>query len=230
MNPNKHRLTKKDIQNLTCFVYSESKDFVAGAFFNLPLSLKRHGVQVGIVAGQMAKHAPDNAIPVGMTHDEYANATRYGALYHDIGAYLVYNRTRLYPAAGERFLREQFSEEVLNIAHRVILETVQFYGERYDGQGYPDKISGSAIPLHAGICAIANKVDIMLGNRYNSIAEARVSIWENRGKAFSPDAVACFTAASAEIFRLYKLWHKNPPLWNNRDINPLEKPMDKPIG
>ncbi|MCL2672030.1 MAG: hypothetical protein FWF10_08335, partial [Clostridiales bacterium] len=125
------------------------------------------------------------------------------------------------------------------IAHRVILETVQFYGERYDGQGYPDKISGSAIPLHAGICAIADEVDVMLscrmlsgrnGNLSNQIKEAQAFVQKNQGKAFSADAVACFTAASAEIFSLYKHWRKHPPFWNNSDMKPLETPITKPLG
>ena len=140
----------------------------------------------------------------------------------------------MYPAAGERFLREQFSEGALSIAHRVILETVQYYGERYDGKGYPDKLSGGNIPLHAGICAIADKVDIMLTDRKgrfsNSIAEARAFAQENRGKAYSPKAVDCFMAALSDISSMYKHWRKHPPFWSNQDIKPLETPFGKPIG
>lgn len=236
MIPHKLRLSKSDIQNLTCFIYNESNGLIASVFFQLPLNIKRHGVEVAIIAGLMAKYARGSAVPTGMTRDEYETAVRYGGLYHDIGAYLVYNQSQMYPATGERFLREQFSEGALSIAHGVILETVQFCGERYNGQGYPNKISGAEIPLHAGICAIADAVDVLLscrmlpgGNRrfQSHIAAAKACIQKNRGKAYSPDAVACFMAASPEIFRLYKHWRKHPPLWCNSDIRPLEKPIDR---
>lgn len=229
-------LSKSDIQNLTCFFYNESRGLVATAFFNFPLSLKRHCVQCGVVAGQMALHVPDNAIPEAMTREEYANAVRYGCLYHDIGAYLVYNQHLLYPAAGERFLREQLgAETTLDPASlQVILEIVQFCCERYDGQGYPDKVSGNDIPLHAGICALANKVDEMISTRgwkYSSaLAEATDFARSNTGSAFSPDAVGCFIAAQEDVTCLYQHWHKKPPFWDNSDIVPLNRSIDEPIG
>ena len=232
---NKLYLSKKDIQNLSCFFYNESNGFLATAFFNFPLALKRHCVQVGVIAGQMALHAPNAAVPAGMGRDGYANAVRYGCLYHDIGAYLVYNQRELYPAAGERFLREQLGEDTLNYtARQIILDLVQCCGERYDGQGYPDKLSGSQIPLHAGICAIADQVDSLISDRHRmfsaAMAEVKVFIQENSGVAFSPEAVECFTAAYAEITQLYKHWRKSPPFWNNRDARPLSKSIDESIG
>ena len=234
----KLRLTKRDIQNLSCFFYNESNGLLATAFFNLPLNLKRHSVQVGVTAGQMAMHAPGKAIPVGMSREEYANAVRYGCLYHDIGAFLVYNQRRLYPAAGERFLREQLGEDRVNgAARRVILELVQCCGERYDGRGYPDRLEGEEIPLHAGICAIADWLDAtvtdhqgMFKDVADIISESKSIITGNKGTAFSGEAVECFTSASAEIMRLYKHWQKTPPFWNNSDIKPLDKPIEKSIG
>ena len=229
------RLSKKDIQNLSCFFYNESNGLLATAFFNFPLPLKRHCVQVGVIAGRMALHAPQKAIPVGMTRDEYVNAVRYGCLYHDIGAYLVYNQRQLYPAAGERFLREQLGENTITpAARRVILELVQCCGERYDGHGYPDKLSGEAIPLHAGICAVADKIDRIISNRRGTfsaaLTEAKTFVVANSGTAFSPDAAACFMAYCTEITRLYKKWQKTPPFWNSRALIPLNQPIDRPIG
>lgn len=183
----------------------------------------------------MALHAPGSAIPEGMTCDEYANAVRYGCLYHDIGAYLVYNQRQLYPAAGERFLREELGEDILHPAARqVILEIVQFCGERYDGQGYPDHLTGDAIPLHAGICAIADKIDDMMFDRHGTFAavitRAERFVYENKGTTFSPDATGCFAASYTDISSLYRHWRKNPPFWNNRDIRPLREPIKQTIG
>ena len=229
------RLTKEDIQHLSCFFYNEFNGLLATAFFNFPLPLKRHCVQVGVTAGQMALHAPDSAIPERMTREEYANAVRYGCLYHDIGAYLVYNQREMYPNAGERFLREELSEDTINpAAKRVILEIVQFCGERYDGQGYPYKLAGDAIPLHAGICAVADEIDVIISERrglFSTAAEeAKRFVSNNKGTAFCPGAVECFTAAYNDVDSLYRHWHKQPPLWDNRDIKPLDRPINQSIG
>jgi len=229
----KLRLSKKDIENLTWFTYNESTGFLASAFSQFPLSLKRHCVQVGATAGLMANYAPESALPKEMSRDEYANAVRYGSLYHDIGAYLVYNQHGLYPDTGVRILREQLDETSLNpTVRRVILETVQYYGEQYNGQGYPDRLTGDKIPLHAGICAIANEIDNIISARYgffiHAVGDAKKYINENKGTAFSPEAAGCFMDAHTGIAQLYSHWRKNPPFWKNRDINPLA--VDKSIG
>jgi len=231
----KFHLSKKDIYTLACFFYNESGGLLSSAFLYLPLPLKRHCVQVGTVAGLMAMQAPDWAIPAGMTREEYANAVRYGSLYHDIGAYLVYNQRGMYPDTGVRFLREQFAEtEISPAAQQIILETVQSYGERYDGQGYPKKLAGDNIPLHAGICAIADEIDCMIVGRHgffiNAAADAKKYINENKGAAFSPEAAGCFMTAYADIAGLYHHWRKHPPFWGNDNIKPLDKPIDRPIG
>ena len=225
------RLSKKDIQKLTCFFYNGSTGVLASVFFNLPLPLKRHCVKVAAIAGQMAMHAPESAFPPGMGRDDYANAVRYGCLYHDIGTYLVYNQQQLYPAAGGRFLQEELGEAISNPdVQKIILETVRCYGERYDGRGYPDKLSGDGIPLDAGICAIADAVDRMITGRHwlfaNPVAKAKEFVLESAGTAFSPEAVQCFKLAYPEIDQLYHHWRKTPPFWKNTDL----KPSDRPIG
>jgi len=231
----KLHLSPEDIRNLSCFVYRESDGLIASAFSNLPLALKQHCVRVGIVAGQMAFHAPDSAIPPGMTRCEYANAVRYGCLYHDIGAYLVYNQQQEYPAAGERFLREQFGEsDAKSAANQVSLQTLYACGERHNGQGYPNGLAGQDIPLHAGLCAIANELDIMLSGQSGvhkiTIAEVGVSIRNQMGTAFSPEAVMCFMAALEGLAGLYKRWRRHPPLRNQCSIKPLLMLMDNPAG
>lgn len=46
-----------------------------------------------------------------------------------------------------------------------IANIVRYHHERWDGLGYPDKISGTDIPLGARIIAIADSIDAMLSNR-----------------------------------------------------------------
>ena len=232
---NKQKFSKKDIENLSCFFYDEKNGLLATAFAHFPLPLKRHCVQVGTAAGLMAMQAPESAVPEGMTRGEYANAVRYGSLYHDIGAYLVYNQSKMYPTAGARFLSEQISEfEVTPVERRVILETVRYCGERNNGKGYPDKLAGEQIPLHAGICAIADAVDEVIaescGLFVNLFAKAENLVFKNKKSEFSPQATACFIAAYSDIVYIYQSWKEAPPFWNNSDIKPLCRPIQKAIG
>ena len=231
----KIRLTKKDIENMSVFFHFDSSNLTTTVFAHLPLNLKHHSIHVGAVAGLMAMYTPENALPEGMTRKEYANAVRYGSFYHDIGAYLVPNQYKLYPESGERFLREEISERALPPATRkIILETVKYCCERYDGQGFPDRLAGNDIPLYAGICAIANMVDTMIPVKYspfkNPLTDAKEAVMKETGKQFSSEAVGCFIEAFNDIGYLYKCWRKKPPIWKSKDIDPMNRPIDHQIG
>ena len=231
----KCHLSKEDIENLSFFFCLERNGLLATVFSNFPLPLKRHSIQVGSAAGLMATYAPESAIPQGMTREDYANAVRYGGFYHDIGAFLVYNQHGMYPEAGERLLREQISERALDpAARKVILEIVRDYGERVDGQGYPNRLSENEIPLHAQICGIVDAIDDIFFIRpiifKNKINKAERFIRENTGLKFSPEAADCFIKAREEIEQLYARWKQTPPLWHTKDLKPLAKPIEQPIG
>ena len=232
----KFRLTKRDIDNLICLLCLNHNGLPATVFASFPLFIKRHCVQVGAVAGLMAKEAPDTAIPNGMVRGEYANAVRYGSLYHHIGAYIVYNQQGMLPAAGEKFLRAHISERELMItgARQVILETVLCFEERYDGSGYPSGLAGSKIPFHASICAIANAIDEMLDEHYGPFCDhaekVRALIIDCKYQCYSPESVECFEKAFAGISDLYKIWQKTPPIWKVQDIKPFARPIEQCIG
>jgi len=215
-------LNKKDIKKLTCLFCFDETNLLSTAFSNLPMSIKQHNLRVGSISGLMAKFVPINQISYGMDQDEFTNAVRYGAQYHDIAAYLVYNIRQRYPSSGEKFLREQIDDDLMNlVTRRVILETVKFSGERYDGTGYPECLSGDKIPIHAELCAIADTVDDFMTTHHilwkKSIYKTQRYIIENKGIKFSPQAVDCFISSIAGITYLYKLWRRNPPVLINKE-------------
>ena len=235
LNRQDRKLNPKDIENLSCFFYDEKNGLPATVFSLFPLSFKRHCVQVGTVAGLIALQVPEECLPQSMTLDEYANAVRYGSLYHDIGAFLVYNQESMYPSAGARFLREQISERKIPAeSRRIILETVLHYGERHDGQGYPDRLSGGDIPLHAAICAISNAIDETVSANhslfYDPFEKLKDTILKDKNTKFSQQALECFLSSYSNILYLYRCWREAPPFWNNRNIKPLERPMSQAIG
>ncbi|MDP1652884.1 MAG: response regulator [Rhodocyclaceae bacterium] len=80
-------------------------------------------------------------------------------------------------------------------------ELVRHHHECYDGSGYPDHLTGLAIPFGARILAVANDFDALqmgtLVSRPLKPAEARAFILENRGKRYDPTVVDLFLAQLA---------------------------------
>ena len=73
-----------------------------------------------------------------------------------------------------------------------IREAALYHHERYDGKGYPEGLSGEAIPIQARIIAVADSYDAMHTNRSyrrHLSDEAIVSELEkNKSLQFDPDA------------------------------------------
>lgn len=80
-----------------------------------------------------------------------------------------------------------------------IVPTVLHHHERWDGNGYPDGLSGEQIPLEARILAVADAFDAMTTNRpYRppmSMNEATRELLAGRGKQFDPAIVDAFVTA-----------------------------------
>ena len=72
--------------------------------------------------------------------------------------------------------------------------------ERWDGTGYPEKLSRDAIPLPARIVAVADVYDALTSVRVYKAAmthaEASKVIGEGSGTQFDPAVVVAFRAAS----------------------------------
>ncbi len=77
-------------------------------------------------------------------------------------------------------------------------EIAHWHHERWDGKGYPDKLSGNDIPLSARLMAIADVFDALVSVRVYkqamSFDEARKIIVNERNRQFDPDITDAFTA------------------------------------
>ena len=126
---------------------------------------KGHSERVSIYAEQIAKE-------IIMDEEEIKNIKLAGLL-HDIGKiatydYLLDKPKRLtteefeivkkHPVQGVDILKEikQLNE---------ILPLIKYHHERLDGNGYPDKLKGSQIPLGARILHVADSFDSMTSDR-----------------------------------------------------------------
>lgn len=75
-------------------------------------------------------------------------------------------------------------------------ELIRSYRERYDGRGYPDALSGSAIPVGARILAVAHDFEAAQDGALTGVplskGQAREHIIAGRGNRYDPAVVAAF--------------------------------------
>ena len=78
---------------------------------------------------------------------------------------------------------------------------IRSHHERYDGQGYPDRLAGLAIPLGARVIMLANEFDAvqlgMLLSKRLKHADALLFIQEGRGNRYDPAVVDAFMGVMA---------------------------------
>jgi HD-GYP domain-containing protein (c-di-GMP phosphodiesterase class II) len=124
-----------------------------------------------------------------------------GALLHDVGKIGVpdavlqkpgplevgeIKEIQKHPAEGKHILDDiAYLEQAL--------PCILHHHERFDGQGYPEKIAGEKIPLPGRIISVADAFDAMTSNRpYREKMDFRSAFHElkkNAGKQFDPEIV-----------------------------------------
>jgi putative nucleotidyltransferase with HDIG domain len=130
------------------------------------------------------------------------------ALFHDIGKIgmpdsILTKPERLDPAE-QRIMREHAvrgAEIVSRITSlKDCVPAIRHHHERWDGLGYPDRLSGKEIPIEAAIIAIADAWDAMTTDRPYAAAlgldEAMLQIHAGKGNQFNPAVVDAFASVS----------------------------------
>jgi HD-GYP domain-containing protein (c-di-GMP phosphodiesterase class II) len=89
---------------------------------------------------------------------------------------------------------------------RHVLPGVRHHHERYDGRGYPDKLSDEGIPLIARILAVADAFDAMSSDRAYRTRRAPEEVADNlrrgAGEQWDPKVVAAALACWDEIMAI----------------------------
>jgi diguanylate cyclase (GGDEF)-like protein/putative nucleotidyltransferase with HDIG domain len=126
----------------------------------------------------------------------------HAALFHDIGKLAIPDAILLKPASltnDEWALMQRHAEEGARIIDRLgflqdAVPAIRHHHERFDGTGYPDRISGEEIPLGARIIHVADALDSMLTTRIYRAArpvnEALAEVKDKAGSQFCPRCVA----------------------------------------
>ncbi len=149
--------------------------------------------------------------------EEQCHTIYLAAPLHDIGKVAipdsVLNKTgkltpeeielmRRHVPIGEYILSDGDSE-LVQVAARIAAT----HHERWDGTGYPARLSGTDIPVEGRIAAVADVFDALCSDRpYKkawSLARARGEISRCAGTQFDPDCVAAFERRWDEIANYY---------------------------
>jgi putative nucleotidyltransferase with HDIG domain len=143
---------------------------------------------------------------MGSTEEELIDI-RWGALLHDIGKIGVPDDILRKPGvleAHEEQIMHQHPEIGARIVERVkslsgIAPIIRAHQERYDGLGYPDGLSATAIPKVARIISVADAYVAMTDERvYRKARSHEEAIEELRkcsGSQFDPEVVKAFMKA-----------------------------------
>ena len=162
-----------------------------------------HTQRVAILAARLAR---------GMGQDDHSvRLIRQAAPVHDIGKIAIPDSILLKPGAlepeefevvkthsalGARVLEDSHSE-VLGVAERI----ARSHHERWDGDGYPDSLTGHEIPLSARLVAVADVFDVLVHERpYKeawTVEDAAREIRSGAGLQFDPEVVGAFDAMGA---------------------------------
>ena len=146
---------------------------------------------------------------LGLRENELETLSR-AALLHDIGNLAVPDAVLVKPGPLNSVEYEQVklhADEGALILTRLsslcdVVPLVRHHHERWDGAGYPDRLSGEQIPLGAAIIAVAEAWTAMTSDRpYRPRLTAEQAVAElaaRRGTQFAPDVVDAFLRAARE--------------------------------
>ncbi len=149
--------------------------------------------------------------------EDQIEALRAAALLHDIGKLAVPEQIINKPG---RLTPEEFEKmKVHPLVGAEILERVAFpypvapivrcHHERWDGSGYPEGISGEAIPIGARILAAVDCLDALASHRQYRpalpLADAMAKVKERSGTWFDPHVVEILEHRYVELERMAQM-------------------------
>jgi HD-GYP domain-containing protein (c-di-GMP phosphodiesterase class II) len=158
------------------------------------------------------------------------NDLYFAGLLHDIGITGVpqsvllkparlttpeYDQLRQFPVIGDRLLAG-----IKPLAH--LRPAVRHVHERYDGQGYPDGLSGDDIPLMARILGVADAFDAMRSHRPHRLALASSQVddilAQGAGTQWDPHIIEHYMVCRPHFHALHESPAQSQVAQNVRDV------------
>lgn len=176
-----------------------------------------HMVRIGYLAEALALHLGEP--------DAFARTLRRAAPLHDIGKIGIPDGVLKKPggfSAEERQVMNKHAAMGADILGRsriplfqLAAEVAMTHHERWDGAGYPQALSGDAIPLSGRIVAVVDYFDALTMDRcYRKAFPDDVALQmlkEQRGASFDPRIVDCFIAHATSLIELRERINRQPP-------------------
>lgn len=174
---------------------------------------------VTILARRLKPHHPELT-------DSYIEMLGIASSLHDIGKVGIPDSVLLKPeplSANDRTIMETHvtigaeclsaiierlgEDDFLQLAYEIAM----WHHEKYDGSGYPTRLSGEQIPISARIVAIADVYDALISPRIYkrpmSHEWAKQIILQGIGKHFDPAVVEAFLASEEEFKAITQALH-----------------------
>jgi HD-GYP domain-containing protein (c-di-GMP phosphodiesterase class II) len=194
-------------------LYGELKEAVLGLVrsFTTAIDAKDrytcgHSERVARIATRLGQ---EMALPGALVSDLYL-----AGLLHDIGKIGIRDsvlmkegelteeeRTHIHehPVIGDRIV-----SSIRQLSH--LRPGVRNHHERYDGNGYPDRLAGEGIPMLARVLAVADACDAMMADRpYRRglpVGRIDVVMLAGAGKQWDPAVVGHFMACRHELYAI----------------------------
>ncbi|HEU5066363.1 MAG TPA: response regulator [Gaiellaceae bacterium] len=188
--------------------YQETVTALASALESKDIGTGEHSLRVQRYAIELAR-----SIDPALLEDE---STEYGFLLHDVGKIGIPDRILLKRGSlepSERRLLQTHTvlgEQLLSgvaLLQGQGLQVVRHHHERWDGEGYPDGLQKTEIPLGARVFAVADALDAMTSDRpyrqARSWDEAAAEIVREAGRQFDPSVVEAFKERNGRLRRIH---------------------------
>jgi diguanylate cyclase (GGDEF)-like protein/putative nucleotidyltransferase with HDIG domain len=174
---------------------------------SLARAVDARDVYTGFHSQRVAQLAVRIAERLGL-NQEHVELTRLAASLHDLGKLALPEELLRKPGPltePERLVLERHPQIGFRMLDSLgidpVADWVLHHHERWDGDGYPDGLAGSAIPLGARIIFVADAYDAMTSDRLyrarRSPQAALAELLECSGTQFDPDVVAALDAELA---------------------------------
>ncbi|HEU6445240.1 MAG TPA: HD domain-containing phosphohydrolase [Gaiellaceae bacterium] len=177
--------------------YRETVAALASALESKDTGTKQHSQRVQRYAMELAR-----AVEPTLLEDP---STEYGFLLHDVGKIgipdAILQKPKPLTQAEERLMRTHtiLGEQVLGgvaFLQGEGLRVVRSHHERWDGDGYPDGLVGTDIPMSARVFAVADALDAITSDRPYRRArpwtDAGRELVRQSGRQFDPEVVRAF--------------------------------------
>ena len=177
-----------------------------GVALALTAAIEARDLETGDHCRKLGQLGERTAQVLGLPTEEQT-AIRIGGYLHDVGKIAIADRILLKPGAltvdeyREIQRHAALGAEIVQ-AHEAlgaIAQIVRHHHERFDGRGYPDRLTGSGIPIGARIIAVCDAFDAMTTDRVYRSAIAVDAAWaeirRHAGGQFDPQVVEAFATA-----------------------------------